>query len=476
MRGERLSAKACAVERFRGGHPVNREPGAKLKAALLFLGVMFLPWLIGCGSKSSSSTTSSATVNNTAQLVANFGPNGSNNGLINGIFTNITVCQHGTSNCATIDNVEVDTGSIGLRLAQGVLGSVTLSQILQTGSPLLECIQYGDTSYSWGPMALADVTIAGETASSIPVQLLGNTTEPVPGNCLTMPVNPGVPNGGNEDTVATLGASGILGIAGNNFSGDGEGIFDCGSLCTTDLPASPYYICPGNNCQQVLVATNFQAANPVASFSSVDKNGVMITFPPVAATGATQVLGTINFGVSTQTDNALGTAKVFAFDPCGVLPTVTFNSNSYFDTSCTGAGSGMGGFFDTGSTALYVLDANTLSSLGISDCPATSAGSGFYCVTGTGGTAMLSNIMLLGNGNIGSGAISLNIADATTLFTSNNAVFNNLGSDGFTGSPGTATDYFDFGAPFFFGRTVFVGIGGVGVINANNAPNGFVAF
>jgi hypothetical protein len=391
------------------------------------------------------------------------------------MFIDITVCQHGTTNCVPIKNVLVDTGSVGLRLVQGVLGSVTLSQILQNNSPLLECIQYGDTSYSWGLMQLADVEMGGETASNIPIQLLGATNNnAAPQTCLTMPPT-GVPNGGNEDTVQTLGANGILGIAGNNFSGDGEGIFDCGSVCASKSAGSSYYICPNGNCVQVIAATKLQAANPVAAFSSADKNGVMITFPLVPATGATQLVGTMNFGIGTQTDNALGTAKIFAFDACGTLPTVTFNAISYFDTACTRTGSGMGGFFDTGSNALSVLDANTLSFLGISDCSSSSTGTGFYCVTG-GGTATLSNIVLLGNGNIGSGAISLTIADATRLFTSNNAVFSNLGSDGFTGNPGQATDYFDFGAPFFFGRTVFVGIGGAGGLNVTNAPNGFVAF
>jgi len=431
----------------------------------------------GCGSSQpSSSTTTSTTVNNTAALVANFGPNGSTSGIVNGIFTNVTVCQHGTSNCAAIDNVLVDTGSIGLRLARGVLGGVTLSQVLQNGSPLLECIQYGDTSYSWGPLQLADVQIAGEQASNIPIQLLGATTDPVPGNCLTTPVASGLPNGGNEDTLASLGANGILGIAGNNESGDGEGSVDCGSVCTTVSFTSgfPYYICPNGTCSPVAVPTSLQMANPVAAFSSADKNGVMITFPTVGAMGATALSGTMKFGIGTRTDNSLSNVTVFAMDPCGNFPTVSFNGISYMDTACNGTGSGMGGFLDTGSNALYILDHSALSPFGISDCPASSAGAGFYCVTG--GTTTLSGIVLLGSGNVGSETISLNIADATTLFNTNNAVFNNLGGDSLTANASPSADFFLFGAPFFFGRTVFVGIAGQATPAGVTAPTGFVAF
>jgi hypothetical protein len=79
----------------------------------------------------------------------------------------------------------------------------------------------------------------------------------------------------------------------------------------------------------------------------------------------------------------------------------------------------------------------------------------------------------MGNGNVGSGTISLNIADAITLVRTNNAVFNDLGGDS---GNSVATDFFDFGAPFFFGRTIFIGIAGEPVPNGANAPNGFVAF
>jgi hypothetical protein len=440
--------------------------------------VMCFVALAGCGGNKSSTATAT-TVDNTANLTAGSGLNGTSGGIVNGLYVTVIVCQHGTSTCMPITNVQVDTGSVGLRLVPAALGSVMLTPINVNGSPLEECVQYGDTSYSWGPLEFADVQIAGEKASNIPVQLLGQVSAPPPSatnptaggaSCLQNTPNstlPGTPPG-NEDTVATLGSNGILGI-------DGV-IFDCGNNCTTVsfTAGYPYYICPNGTCQAVAVPTSEQAVNPVAQFTSADNNGVMITLPAIGSSGAMTVSGTMNFGIATRTDNALGSAKIYALDACGNFPTVTFNGISYTDTQCANNTGGRGGFLDTGSNALYVSDANTLRSFGISDCASGTSGSGFYCVSG--GTATLSNINLIGFGGVGSANISLNINNATTLFGTNNAVFNDLGSDSVFPNGNPSTDFWDLGMPFFLGRTVFVGIAGTTVPTGANAPFGFVAF
>jgi Protein of unknown function (DUF3443) len=438
---------------------LNRKSVLGAIATPFLLGVICLFALEGCGN--SSNTTRTATVvNNTTTITANSGPIGASGGGVNGLYVTVTVCQHGTTTCATINNVQVDTGSIGLRILPSALGAVTLTPILVNGSPLEECIQYGDTSYSWGPLQAADVQIAGERALGIPVQLLGDTAAAAPASCLTTPVNPNLPNGGNDDTVASLNANGILGI--------GNAIFDCGTFCATSAN-NFYYTCPSGTCGEVAVGTIDQEVNPVAEFVSSDNNGVMINLPAVGTTGAVTVSGTMTFGIGTQSDNALGTAMIFAADECGDIPTVTFNGISYTDTSCNSGGSGFGGFVDTGSNGLFVSDATTLSSLGIFDCPSSSPGFPFYCVNG-GGTATLSSVGLSGFGGVGSENISLTIRDATALFSTNNSVFSNLGGDSNPGSSSPSTDSFDLGLPFFFGRTVFVGIAGA------NAPNGYFAF
>ena len=84
----------------------------------------------------------------------------------NEAFTSVTVCVPGTNTCQTIDHILVDTGSSGLRLLSSVLTIPLPPQNDSSGNPLDECplILRG---YAWGPVALADILLAGEKASSL---------------------------------------------------------------------------------------------------------------------------------------------------------------------------------------------------------------------------------------------------------------------------------------------------------------------
>jgi hypothetical protein len=296
-----------------------------------------------------------------------------------------------------------------------------------------ECIQFADTTYAWGPVAVANIQIAGETASSVPIQVLTATDAfPVPASCLTLG-NPGP--SGNLNTVAALGANGLLGV----------GVFpqDCGNDCAggETFAGYPYYLCPSGVCETVPVVTGGglpltdQVWNPVAAFSSADNNGVLITLPSIGAGGAASASGSLIFGIGTQTDNALGSAQVYATDDYGSIQT-TYNSVSYPS------------FFDTGSTGIYFLDATTLASTGIVEC------SGWYCPS----SPVSFTVTNLGT-NGTSAPLSFTIANADTLLSSGNFAFNDLGGDSGIYPP-TGTEYFDFGMPAFFERSVFIGIAG----------------
>ena len=408
-----------------------------------------------------ASTTVTLTASNSAPLFVNFGLNGNtgnpNTTNYNGLFTVVKVCLPGTETCQTIPDVLVDTHSVGLRVLNSVLTTVPATELGtvkdSAGNRVQECVQFPDTSYVWGPVLIADVAIAGETAASVPIQVIGDTTFTVPAtNCLSSGAGPSL------DTVAALGANGILGV--------GNTVQDCGPNCSAGQTFSgyPYYVCPNNVCQPAYLPVAQQVANPVAFFAK-DNNGVMMVLPSISAAGApslpytnaagtsTVPAGLLIFGIGTESNNALGSATLYATDVNGNFAKVVYKGVTY--TS--------GGFLDSSSNALYVSDPLTL---GILDC----ADNPYYCPSST------TPISITNYGTNGtSGTVTLNIASADTLFGNNPgyAAFNNLAGDSGTGF---ATDYFDLGLPFFFGRTVFVGIAGTTVPNKASAPNGYFAY
>ena len=67
------------------------------------------------------------------------------------------------------------------------------------------------------------------------------------------------------------------------------------------------------NCEVTTVSVSNQLQNPIVLFPT-DNNGVIIQLRSV--TGAqTSVSGSLIFGIGTQSNNALGSATVYAVDP-----------------------------------------------------------------------------------------------------------------------------------------------------------------
>lgn len=400
-------------------------PAAALLALLAF-------GLVACGGSNSSSSTSSSggttptspSANNTQPVTIDGGPlvNGISVGDANLLFTTVTVCVPGTTTCQSIDHVQVDTGSEGLRILSSVL-TLNLNITNISGQPIGNCVQYADTTYQWGPVALADVKMAGEVASSVPIQVVGDAAFPaVPAGCS---------NGGSPvQTVSDLGANGILGV----------GVFrqDCGSACvsTATEPAGIYYGCPSTGCVIAPVSLTAQLQNPVWLFPQ-DNNGLEIVLPQITATGATTVAGSMYFGIGTQTDNAVGAARAQATDEYGNF-TTTYNGSQYTNS-----------FIDSGSNGYFFLDSTTT---GIPLCPSAEA-PGFYCPASTLNlTAITTGPNPTGLGTAVSANIAFSVANALVLFSTPNTAFNNLGGDN--------AGAFDWGLPFFFGRPVFIGIEG----------------
>ncbi len=338
----------------------------------------------------------------------------------NGIFTSATICVPGSAtNCTTVDHLLVDTGSVGLRVLGSSLNGLGLSPITSNGMTLNNCVSFVDLSFLWGQVDLADVHIAGETASSIPIHVVADPSGfAIPAACS---------NGGtDEDNQAGLGANGILGV--------GPEPFDCGFACDPNggqqSPPNIYFACSSTGCQSTFVSCgsecsdsspNQQIVTPVVAFS-LDNNGEAINFPSVTD-GEPSVTGTMTFGIGTEANNALGLATVY-----------TLNSMDEFTTNY-GTQVLTSSFIDSGSNAYFFPD---------STIPVCSDASSFFCPSSTD----FLNAQNIG-ATQGSGTVNFSVANADTLFNnSTNAAYGDLAGPNAAGS-------FDWGLPFFFGKTVF---------------------
>ena len=377
----------------------------------------FVTVMVGCaGSGSSASTPGGNPIapptQNVQAITVGAGPNGAYGA--NGIFTSVTVCVPGTTSCQTIDNVLVDTGSMGLRLISGVL-TLSLPQVSDpSNSPIAECNQFLD-GFTWGPMRTADIQLAGEKASAVPIQVIADPSLPsIPIAC----ANTGPP----ENTVQSLGANGVLGI--------GPFRQDCGPACSTLGNSNPglYYTCPTTTtCQATAVLLTQQAQNPVWMFST-DNNGSIIELPTISSSGQPSASGSLVFGIGTQSNNALGSATALALDNFGNF-TTSFKGTQYSDS-----------FLDTGSNGLFFLDSTTTG------IPMCTINTDFYCPSSTASLSA-TNIGLNG----ASTTINFQVGNADSLFSVlADAAYNNIG--------GPNSQSFDWGLPFFFGRNVFTAI------------------
>ncbi len=385
---------------------------------------------VGCGGSSSSSTSSGGgstpAVNNVQAITVNTGPTAGppiNSPAINEAFTSVTVCAPGsTTNCQSISGILVDTGSPGLRILSSALTISLPQQTGAGGNPVVECLPFVD-GFTWGPVQTADMTIAGEQAKNLPIQVIGSATfTNIPTSCSS--------NGTEEDDLKSLGANGILGV--------GTFAQDCGDACTVTGSNNPglYYTCSSSGCQVTTESLVNQVANPVPFFAT-DNNGVLIELP--AVTGAeTSVIGSLIFGIGTQSNNALGSATVYTLDPSTGNITTRFNNSTFTNAS----------FLDTGSNAIYFLDTATTS------LPTCTNLTFWYCPTSTQ-TLSATNQGVNG----ASASFQFTVANADTL-TSNVTVGVANGLAG----PNAGT--FDWGLPFFFGRPVFT------AIENQNTPGG----
>jgi Protein of unknown function (DUF3443) len=382
-----------------------------MRTLRLAITIAFSAFAVACGGSGKPPQQITTSGQNVAAISVNGGPTGN---YVNGGFVSVTLCLPSSSNCQTIPDVLVDTGSTGLRIVSSVL---TISLPQQTGAnsaPVAECLPF-ISGFTWGPVQTADIKIASETASAVPIQVLNDSAFITPSSCTKF-------GGPALDTVSSLGANGILGV----------GLFaqDCGGACAQTGAANPglYYLCPTSGCQIVAQSRTQQVQNPVALFAT-DNNGVIIEIPAVSSPQPT-VTGSLLFGIGTQSNNALGSATVYTTNNLGNF-TTTFKGQAYPSS-----------FIDSGSNGYFFL---TSSLTGLPGC---TVDTGFYCPTSTANVAATNQ-----GANGASGTLNFGVVNAENVFSiGTNSVFNNLA--------GPQSGGFDWGLPFFFGRNVFVGIEG----------------
>jgi hypothetical protein len=392
---------------------------------------------------------------NVESLVVDSGPNALTTPAVNTAFISVTMCIPTTSTCQTIDHIEVDTGSIGLRiLADAVTPTGPFNLALppvpdpnNASNVLGECLQFAD-GFSWGSVNLADIKlpVSGESATNVNVQVIGATAagDPAKANPSCVPAPPLV----TENTVPTFGANGILGV--------GPFVNDCSS--TGDCPpgnSATYYSCTtAASCTQATVHLQQQLPNPGVLFAK-DNNGVIVELPAVGADGAAAPLnGSLVFGIGTEGNNALGSATTLPMcsgdtsqaicsitvggKVVGLFGTVSasLNSTTYIES-----------YLDSGSNANFFPTTPT----SIKSCP--SPNQGFLCPGA--GTTLNENATLTGtNGTML--AAQFTVADADSLFSQNNGMnvaFSNLAGSNYSST--SQNNSVDLGLSFFYGHNVF---------------------
>lgn len=320
----------------------------------------------------------------------------------------VKVCTPGTTSCQTIDGLLLDTGSFGLRVFKQAL-TVALPPIAAPGGgALAECVQYADLSADWGPVVSADVVLGNEPAVRVPIQVIDATFGVVPPTC-------------PRPERAPVSFNGILGV--------GAFAEDCGAVCPA--AANMYFSWNGTTTTAVTVDASVQVKNPVAALP-LDNNGVIVALPAVPAGGAPSAEGALVLGIGTRPNNAPVSASAIALDAAGNFQT-TLDGGVVMNHS----------FVDTGSNGLFFA-----SPAAIAPC---AAATGWYCPPTPLSFAATNGPSPGYPGNRLRATFEIANIEALAV---RNAVFANVGGSAVVNAG------FDWGLPFFLGRTVYLGLEG----------------
>ncbi len=391
-----------------GTATISNTPGSKGMITIIAQGTVTITASLGGVSDSTPViTTPSTTAANVMKITVN-GSLCSAGSYINKPCVSVTICNPDLSACQTVNDILLDTGSFGLRIFQQAIPSLTLPAVASGEGALTGCVQFADGSSLWGPIRRAMVKLGDEPYVSVPIQVINSSFGSLPLPCANA-----------DPTPVSSGFAGILGV----------GLFkeDCGLDCAFTAANGVYYSCSGTSCTGATVPLSDQVQNPVAALPT-DGNGVIVRLPSVPSGGTSSIDGSLLLGIGTRSNNTLTSPTVLRTDSAGDVTTVIDSISTF-------------GFFDTGSNALFFP--NPDSSL-LPVCP--SPNTDWYCPPATR-TLSATNTAATGSP---SSTVGFSISSLETLLNTSNNVFVNIG--------GPSNFGFDWGLPFFMGRSVAFGI------------------
>ena len=325
---------------------------------------------------------------------------------VNVPYVSVTLCEPGTTVCQTIPHVQLDTGSSGLRL-DARLVTLTLPPVTDAaGHAVGDCASYGGGDAYWGAVVTADVVMGDETAAGVSVQTIDASWSKAPNTCA-----------GKATMEAVNGYNGVLGIGPALSAPTLDAYYSCAGTCTaTSAPAAPHDL-----------------ENPVARLPR-HHNGLVLTFPPVPAGGATELTGAMILGLGTESNNT---------PPEAGLVTLQTDAQGWLQARL-------------GDVWHYsMIDSGTNSyDLPTSYGPIPSCGAGdpYLCPP----TPLTLAVDVAGADQVPRATVALGIADAAPLESSSTLVYADLGEQW---GGDTATTVI-LGLPFFFGRSVYIGLAG----------------
>jgi len=365
-------------------------------------------------------------------------------GYYNEPCASVTVCTPGTTSCQTINNLLVDTGSYGLRVFKSLLNGVSLpSDTNSSGQVYAECQEYLSGQVTIGDLAYADVGMGGVTASKVPIQLIDGSIT-VPAACID--TGEGITYAGPITSPSQFGFNGILGI--------GPELQDCGSSCALSTAPNIYFLCSGNSCSPTKIPVLNQLTNPIALLPTGYNNGYIFELPAVPPGGSVDARGSIIFGLATAGNNTPSSLNILPIDSSDDVQT-TYNGQS------------MAAFVDSGTNSLYFPAESNLPVCTDSNYNGYDL-TGYFCPNSLTSVAA----KMLGSAGTPTVPISFAVLSAEQIYSSSNGnwAFNDMG----TVDTDSQLQEFDWGLPFFYGRTIAFALRNALVTGMGTGP--FVAF